>query len=277
MTRTAVPATVLPFRQQPSGPAQVARRGQPTVPQQVAELERHRLARELHDGAIQEVLAAGLAIDLCLADAPPGSPMHASLEDARRLTATAVRRLRSSLQNLRDGATAPDEELPDMLRRLKAQHPVRRLDVSVEVTGPPVPLAATVSRTLFQMASECVFNAAVHGRARRAVIRLSYGRGMVALCVADDGSGNPKTLRKIIRGEVPGTGGGYHLGLADIAARAEEMGWSLRADRSDLGGIAIWVSLPTPRPRLRTRRDPWMRSGLPSSTITRSSARACGP
>ena len=251
MTHIAVPANAQSFRTQPSVPAQAARRSPSAVQQTLVEHERHRLARELHDGAIQEVLAAGLAIDLCLADAPAGSPMHASLEHARRLTATAVRRLRSSLQNLREGATAPDEELPDMLWRLKAQHPVRRLDVSVEVTGAPVPLAAAVSRALFQMASECVFNAAVHGRARHAVIRLSYGRGLIALCVADDGSGNPKTLRKIIRGEVPGTGGGYHLGLADIAARAEEMGWSLRADRSDLGGIAIRMSLPAAAPGYR--------------------------
>ncbi len=254
MTHTAVPAHIYSFRPQPSALAQVAHRPQPAVPQQVSEHERRRLARELHDGAIQEVLAAGLAIDLCLADTPAGSPMHARLGHAKRLTATAVRRLRSSLQDLREGASAPDEELPDMLRRLKARHPAYQLDVSVEVTGPQVPLTAAVRRSLFQVASECVFNASVHGRARRAVIRLSYGCGVVVLCIADDGRGNPKTLRKIIRGEVPGTGGGYHLGLADIAARAEEMGWTLRADRSDLGGIALQVGLPVV-PGLRDGQD----------------------
>jgi signal transduction histidine kinase len=139
----------------------------------------------------------------------------------------------------------PDEELPGMLLRLVARRPAHELDVSVEVTGPQVPLPAAVRQSLFQVASECVFNAAIHGRARRAIIRLNYGGEVIALCVADDGRGNPKTLRKIIRGVVPGTGGGYHLGLADIAARAEEMGWALRADRSDLGGIAIRVLLPT--------------------------------
>ena len=210
------------------------------------ELERHRLARELHDGAIQEVLAAGLAIDLCLADVPPGSLLHVRLEQAKRLTATAVRRLRSSLQSLREDADAHDEDLPDMLGRLTARHRADHLDVSVEVAGPPVPLTAAVRRSLFQVASECVFNAAVHGRAHRAVIRLSYGGGVVALCVADDGCGKLKTLRKIIGGEMPGTGGGYHVGLADIATRVEEMGWTLRADRSDLGGIAVQVLLPTP-------------------------------
>ncbi len=245
MTYTAVPGRV---RSQPSVPAR-ADCGSQSAVQILAEHERHRLARELHDGAIQEVLAAGLAIDLCLADTPAGSPMRARLEHAKRLTATAVRRLRSSLQNLREGAAVPDEELPDMLLGLAARHPAHEPHVSVEVTGPCVPLPVAVRRSLFQMASECVFNAAIHGRARRAVIRLSYGCEVIALCVADDGRGNPKTLRKIIRGAVPGTGGGYHLGLADIAARAEEMGWTLRADRSDLGGIAIQILLPSPASR----------------------------
>jgi len=249
MTQTAVPPSTQSFRPPPSALAQVTYRSQLAVRQQVAGSERRRLARELHDGAVQEVLAAGLAIDLCLADTPAGSPLRAGLEDARRLTASALRRLRSSLQSLREGTNGPEEELPEMLRRLRGRHRPDQLDVSVEVTGPPVPLATAVRRSLFQVASECVFNAAVHGRARRVVIRLSYGRGLVALCVADDGCGKPKTLRKIIQGEVPGTGGGYHTGLADIAARAEEMGWTLRADRSDLGGIAVRVLLPVPATR----------------------------
>lgn len=243
MTQTAVPGHL---RSQPSVPAQGARGSKSSLPQIFADHERHRLARELHDGAIQEVLAAGLAIDLCLADAPAGSPMRTRLEHAKRLTATAVRRLRSSLQNLREGTAAADGELPDMLHGLVTGHPAHGFDVSVEVTGRQAPLPVAIRRSLFQMASECVFNAAVHGRARRAIIRLSYGCEVITLCVADDGHGNPKTLRKIIGGGAPGTGGGYHLGLADIAARAEEMGWILRADRSDLGGIAIQVLLPRP-------------------------------
>ena len=245
MTRTAVTAPVRSPRPQPFVPAQVAR-SQPMVPKQLTEPERRRLARDLHDGPVQEVLAAGLAIDSCLAEVSAESPLRPNLEQARRLTATAVRQLRSSLQSLRDRADAPDAELPDLLARLEDGHPAHQLDVRVEVTGTPLPLTPAVRRSLFRIARECVFNAAVHGRARRAVIRLGYGRGTVVLCVADDGCGKPKTLRKIIRGEVPGTGGGYHLGLADIAAQAEEMGWTLRADRSDLGGIAIQVLLPMP-------------------------------
>ena len=89
MTGTAVPAHAQPFRTPSSIPAQAVRRRQPAVPRILAEHERHRLARELHDGPIQEVLAAGLAIDLCLAELPAGSPMHGSLEQAKKLTAMA--------------------------------------------------------------------------------------------------------------------------------------------------------------------------------------------
>jgi signal transduction histidine kinase len=225
MTHAAVPAKIRSVRPQLSVPAQVAYRSLAAVQQQVAEHERRRLANELHDGVLQEILAAGLAIDLCLAEEPAGSSAHTRLEHARQLTATALRRLRSSLQNLGESANAADEELPDMLRRLQARHPVGELEVSVEVTGPPVPLTAAIRRPLFQVASECAFNAAVHGSARRVIVRLSYGCGVVALCIADDGRGKPEMLMK------------------NIAARAEEMGWILWADRSDLGGIAVQVLL----------------------------------
>jgi signal transduction histidine kinase len=245
MTQTGRIASAGAIRRTPFVPVQDAHRSQPVRQQMLAEHERHRLARELHDGAIQEVLAAGLAIDLCLADLPAGSLLRPKLEQARQLTAAAVRRLRSSLQDLREGPAVPDEDVAEMLRRLTSSQ--RQLDVSLEVTGVPVPLAPAARRALFQVASECVFNAALHGRAHRVVIRLSYGDEAVVLCVADDGRGKPKTLTKVIRGEVPGTGGGYHVGLYDIAARAEELGWSLRADRSDLGGIAVRIVAPMAR------------------------------
>jgi signal transduction histidine kinase len=248
MAQTALPLPAQSFRAPPSALAQAAHRSQLAAQQQVVSCERRRLASELHDGAVQEVLAAGLAIDLCLADMPAGSPTRARLEDARRLTASALRRLRSSLQSLREGANGADEDLPELLRRLQSGPGASQLDVSVEVTGAPVPLAPAVRRPLYQMASEFVFNAAVHGGARRAVVRLGYTPGGVILCVADDGRGRLKALRKILRGGVPGTGGGYHTGLADIAARAGEMGWTLRADRSDLGGIAVQVLLPAQVP-----------------------------
>jgi signal transduction histidine kinase len=246
MTTTAVPAPPGHARPlAPAAPSRIGRGAAPrrVAPQRAAAQERQRLARELHDGVIQDVLGAGLAIDWRLAELPAGSPLRAKLEQARQLTGRATRRLRSSLRELREGG-AGEEDLPDMLRRLETSQPGRRLEVSIQIAGQPAPIPAPGRGALHQVARECVFNALVHGRARRAVIRLSYASGIVALCVADDGRGNPETIRKILHGGVPGTGGGYHTGLADIAAHAAEMGWTLRVWRSDLGGIAIEVLAP---------------------------------
>lgn len=210
----------------------------------VADPDQRHLASHLHDSAIQRVLAVGLFIDWCIGEVPRGSPVHEQLAAAKRLACSAVRELRSSLQELTQPADGDDEDLPDMLVRLLDTHATPRLRPSLQVRGTPQPLPLATRRWLYRFAGECLFNSAVHADARRAAIRLRYADGAVTLCVADDGHGKPKTLRKIISGDVPGTGGGYHFGLADIAACAREMGWTLRVSRADLGGIAMEVRLP---------------------------------
>jgi signal transduction histidine kinase len=218
--------------------------GHRRAPPSVADLERRRLARELHDGVIQQVLAAGLAIDWCIGEVPAGSPVHKQLAAAKRLACNAARELRSSLQELTQRTDGDDEDLPAMLRRLLEIRATPRLRLDLQVCGTSEPLPSATRRWLYRFAGECLFNSVVHADARHAAVRLRYADGAVALCVADDGHGRPETLRKIISGEVPGTGGGYHFGLTDVAARAREMGWTLRVSQADLGGIAMEVRLP---------------------------------
>jgi signal transduction histidine kinase len=218
------------------------------APPAPADSERRRLARELHDSVIQQVLAAGLTIDWCMGEVPAGSPVHEQLAVAKRLACNAARELRASLQELtrRTDDDGDDKDLPDMLRRLVDTHATPRLRLSLQVRGTPEPLPSATRQWLYRFASECLFNSAVHADARHAAIRLRYADGAAALSVADDGHGRPEALRKIISGEVP-RAGGYHFGLTDIAAWAREMGWTLLVSRADLGGIAMEVRLPTGR------------------------------
>src|SRR5260221_13560146 len=185
---------------------------------------------------MQQVLCAVQSIVWGFAEVHVGTPVHAKLEHARRLTSIAVRRLRSSLQTLAEGPRPDEEDLPDMLRRLLAFPLTHDLDLSVEVAGTPVALPGAVRRSLYRVASECLFNTARHAGAQRAVIRLSYGPGVGGLSAAADGPGSPEALRKIIRGDRPGPGGGYHLGLADLAGRAEGMAGTMRATTPALAG-----------------------------------------
>jgi signal transduction histidine kinase len=246
MAVSATPARTRSARPRPLAPATPAPRELAEARRQAAGQERRRLARELHDGAIQQVLAAGLTIEWCLAEVPVGSPVHERLEHARRLAGSAVRQLRASLRTLAEDPRPDGKDLPNMLRHLLAFPPTHELDLSVDVTGVPTKLPAPVRRSLYRVASECLFNTARHAGARRAVIRLSYGLGAVALCVADDGHGNPEALRKIIHSDRALTGGGDHFGLASIADQAAEMGGTMLVSVSDLGGIAVEVLVPVP-------------------------------
>jgi signal transduction histidine kinase len=206
--------------------------------------ERRRLAQMLHESVAQQVLSAGLAIEWCRAQAPAGSAEHERLHHAKQLTHGALDQVRSSIQLLSTDNAAADEDLPPMLERLQSDHAAADFALAVAVAGRPVALTHTARRSLFQIANECLFNTVVHAGARRAVIRLTYGRDELRLTVADDGTGVPETIRKIIQGDVPGTGAGYHRGLLDIAWRVDELGGVLEVERSDLGGILIQVILP---------------------------------
>jgi signal transduction histidine kinase len=246
MAVSATPARTRSARPRPPAPVTPAPPELAEASRQAAGHERRRLAAELHDGVIQQVLAAGLTIDWCLAEVPAGSPVHERLEHARRLAGSAVRQLRALLRTLAEEPRPDEKDLPDMLRHLLAFPPARELDLSVEVTGVPAKLPAPVRRSLYRVASECLFNTARHAGARRAVISLSYGPGAVALCVADDGHGNPEALRKIIHGDRALAGGGDHFGLASIADQVAEMGGTMLVSVSGLGGIAVEVLVPVP-------------------------------
>jgi signal transduction histidine kinase len=63
--------------------------------------ERKRVARELHDEALQTVTALGLHLDTALADAPPGTPLKDDLVRARELTTRSLDELHRLMHDLR--------------------------------------------------------------------------------------------------------------------------------------------------------------------------------
>ncbi|KWX05444.1 hypothetical protein TH66_02250 [Carbonactinospora thermoautotrophica] len=214
---------------------------------EVIDHERRRLARELHDSVAQHILSAGMAIEWCRAEVAQGSPVRDQLEHAKQLTRVAVEQLRSAIYALSDADAPQGTDLPDMLNRLRTFHSPADFDLRIRIEGRPVPLDPAARSSLFRIASECLFNTAVHAEARRAIVRLVYRDDILRLLVADDGCGHPEKLRRILRCQVPGAGNGYHHGLLNMAQRAAEMGGTLTINRARLGGVCIEVSVPLAR------------------------------
>lgn len=204
--------------------------------------ERERIARELHDSVTQSVLSAGMQIEVCRVESDPATA--ARLEVAGRLTRHAVEQLRSVIYALNQAPSVGGLGLAEILDELCSMHMPADLRTEVKVTGRTRDLPDDAQHAILRIAGEALFNTAVHAAATRAKVVLTYGERDVALSVDDDGSGDPGHLRRVLQAAMLGDLAGRHRGLANMTARADDLGGTLRIRRSRMGGIRIAVELP---------------------------------
>ena len=64
--------------------------------------------------------------------------------------------------------------------------------------------------------------------------------------MSDDGTGDPRHLRAMLRLEAAGTADGRHRGLANMARRAKRLSGEFRIRRASIGGVRIEMQTPVP-------------------------------
>ncbi|BBX84007.1 hypothetical protein MAUB_18800 [Mycolicibacterium aubagnense] len=166
------------------------------------------------------------------------------LETAKTLTRSAVDQLRSAIYALNHSSDADRSSLPELLEQLATVHMPEDLRVTLRVDGDVAELPSAVERSLLRIAGEALFNTAMHGRASRAIVRLTYRAGGVALSVSDDGIGDPDKLRLMLRLADVADLDGHHRGLANMLARCREYGGSFTVGRSRIGGVRVVATIP---------------------------------
>ena len=214
--------------------------------------ERHRIARELHDSVTQSVLSIGMTIEVCRAELAslggPASQIAERLAPAKDLARRAAEQLRAAIYALHRAADEPAGPLPVMLQRLSTVHRLTNLHVKVMLAGQAVALPPEVEQSMLRWAGEALFNAAAHGKATRALVRLRYRADAVALSVSDNGMGDPAQLRRVLRLSRASDLSGRHRGLANMLALAEELGGAMSIRRSRSGGVLLRLDIPLPPP-----------------------------
>lgn len=212
--------------------------------------ERHRIARELHDSVTQSVLSIGMTIEVCRAElAGIGGPANLVAErliPAKDLARHAAEQLRAAIYALHRAADEAAGPLPVMLQRLSTVHQPTNLHVKVTVRGHPIPLPPEVEQSMLRWTGEALFNAAAHGKATQAQVRLRYLAEVVALSVSDNGTGDPAQLRRALQLSCASDLSGRHRGLANMLALAEELGGTLAIRRSRSGGVLLRLDIPLP-------------------------------
>jgi signal transduction histidine kinase len=177
------------------------------------EVERTRIARDLHDGVCQEIAAMSVAISHVRQCG--GDVRSRDVQDKLRSVQKRAEAVAESLRLLSHGLHSSVLHHIGLVAALQAhcaeverQHDVR---IKVFVDGEVEPATPLVALSLFRIAQEALRNSARHGHARHASVSLSCEAGQLTLVVADDGRGfDVAAVRR----------SGAGLGLVSIEERA---------------------------------------------------------
>ncbi|OGO13872.1 MAG: hypothetical protein A2Y93_00370 [Chloroflexi bacterium RBG_13_68_17] len=203
--------------------------------------ERRRLARELHDQTIQDLIALDqrvqiLAMDLRTRELPQAALADELHHEAQR-TIEEVRRLTRALRPiyLEDLGLVPALEM--LTRDLQAD---LGIPIAIRTTGAPRRLPAETELALYRIAQEALNNVGKHAQARRAWLELAFSEDGLSMAIGDDGVGfSPTDAAKD-----PASQG--HFGLIGMRERADLIQAQLEIASKPGHGTQITVRLSVP-------------------------------
>jgi signal transduction histidine kinase len=206
-----------------------------------SELERRRIAADLHDGILQDLTGAAFAISAAGERLPATeASARTRVEQAAATCRSAVRKLRSMLveiypPRLRDAGL--ESALADLLTPLEE----RGVDTELEVSAARLPDDAEA--LLFRAAQEAIRNVMAHANATSVQVVVGArcgggeGRGEATLLVSDDGAGFSDAEAAARERE-------GHLGLRLLGDLAADAGGELTIESHVGRGTTVRVRVP---------------------------------
>jgi signal transduction histidine kinase len=208
------------------------------------EAERARLAQELHDGPVQDLIALGQQAEMArrLVERGETDRAQALLEETRQAELETVGELRRIIGALRPVYLEDLGFLPalEMLAHQTAERTPAR--VKLEKAGDVRRFAPEVELAAYRIAQEALNNAVQHAHAQHIVVRVDCAPEGLTLSVADDGVGFTLPVRPDVLTRAD------HFGLVGMQERATRLGGALKVDTTPGTGTRITVHLPAPAP-----------------------------
>lgn len=200
-----------------------------------SELERRRIAGDLHDGVVQDLVAAAFSLTALRENGPTGNGSRAALDRAAGACRGAVRQLRSLLVEIyppRLHEAGLDSVVADLVAPLQE----RGIEATVEIE-PALTLPDRVEALFFRVAQESLRNVAEHAQAGQVRVRIGPQNGLAALSVRDDGRGfaPEEAIARQERG---------HMGLRLLRDLATDAGGRLEIDSREGQGTTVRVEAP---------------------------------
>ncbi|MEU8684066.1 GAF domain-containing protein [Streptomyces sp. NPDC048611] len=198
--------------------------------------DRDRIARDLHDLAIQRLFATGMTLQSAVrfVDHPEASERLLRAVDDLDET---IKIIRSTIFGLRahtsgrssHGLRARTVTAAEQAARALGFTPSLRMQGLIDTDVP-----AEIAEHVVAVLGEALSNAARHAHATAVEVSLSVGRGVLRLSVTDNGVGVPRHGRR--------------SGLSNLAKRAESVGGTMTLEAPAQGGTRLVWQAPLPSP-----------------------------
>jgi len=200
--------------------------------------EQRRLARELHDGVGQLLVAMSMNHGRALAEKHMGPTAARAISENAVLLAQISQEIRTISQLLHPPLLDQVGLAPGVREYLEGFAERSRMKVRFEITEDFGRLPRDVETALFRIVQEGLTNVHRHSESRTVTVRIVRSRGVVSLTIADTGKGIPRQkIREIQAGRASG------VGLRGMRERVRQLGGSFRIRSSDKGTVVI-IRLP---------------------------------
>lgn len=198
-----------------------------------SDMERRRIAEELHDGLIQDLAALGYALPLIARELPADSvAAHEVLDTARSSLQGDISQLRGLATDLYP-ADPSRSGLITALGTLARRAGESGVSVEIDVSSDYAALSKEVIQLTYRVLREGLRNVVKHAGASRATLEARLDGREVVVTVRDDGSG-PQ----------PGPPAAGHLGLRLLEDTLADVGGSLHLGRLPQGGAELVARFP---------------------------------
>ena len=197
------------------------------------QLERHRIAREIHDGIAQSIYALGLNLETCadLAERDKG-PVHEQLQRLVPLAKNTLLETRHYIYDLKPLLSGERDLVAMAENQVDEFQTVSGIETQLSVEGEPRELSVAQATGLYRILQESLANALKHAKADSVAVTLTFADSDIRIEVVDNGAGLDKD----------GVRRGY--GLDNMRQRAEELGGSFELHAVPGEGTRVAATLP---------------------------------
>jgi signal transduction histidine kinase len=193
-----------------------------------AEMERQRIARDLHDSVIQPYIGLQMGLTALRRKLQAGTDVSTDIDQLIHLTNVEINDLRCYAGGLRDVRTRESGLLPTLRRFARRFTEATGIAVQIEVNG-NISINDRLAAEVFQMVAEGLSNIRRHTISTQARIELAGDSNRLELRIANDGT--PETF------PVPFT-------PRSLTERAEALGGGARVEWTPAGSTVVIIDIP---------------------------------